>query len=1064
MPNSVKYTPSLLILCLCAFAPCAIASVDDVVYPEGATIVAEAVDPAAARLDVYLDLPAAFLAGERDAAAGVTFDEAWLQAASVGALQARRAGGDTSVRSVALWIVRPDAAEQGWIPLRALLEPITPPPPRRGEPALGALAGPPLVSVGAPTGGQPLGALSGKVVYVSAGHGFTWSQVLDRWATQRGNTHGVVEDLVSAEAIDHYLVPYLRNAGAQVFTVREHDLQTEMVIVDAEPGGATSLDGAGAYEESGGWTDSVVPGFKAGLAPYQGQAAPFAEGGNRVIATVSGQPTAWARWTPEVPENGHYIVYVSYSQDASRAHDAHYAVTHTGGTTHLRVNQERHGSTWVELGRFHFSEAVGSVTLYNDSIGEPGDWISADAVRFGGGHGDVARGTGNGAADSPTSLRPRWEESSRYYSQFSGAPPSVYDKSGDDHSDDVGNRSRYAAWQNEPGEDAVYVAWHTNAPDGGRGTSTWVYGPNSPNGDYIFTGVDGSDLLAQLIHQEILGDVRATWLPDWKDRGLLSAWFGELNPSHNPEMPAALVEVAFHATAADVDYLAEPRFRQTVARAYMQAIIRYFATRDGFEPVLPPDTPRALSVQADPGAGGLRVAWLPPDADDEDVGGDPPETYLVYRSSNGHGFDDGTPVEPGAQSLLVTDVTPGTPVWFRVAAVNEGGVSLPTATIGAVPPCPGQPADGLAVMGFYRLDAFSLPVDSLGPWSLGEVMRLRQQEVNTYAYQVQHIEAFAAVGVAVDGAEALAVEVGDVPLDGYRLVDWQLGEESTVDTTFTPTEQQRIEDWTTLGDGRVLFVSGAELGWDLDAKGDSADVGFLTDTLGVEYIGDDAGTYAGSIAGIGDFTFDDGTGATYDVDYPDVFAPVVGAEVVATYGNDAGALGVRFDAPEGYVAVTMGVPFETIAEPEVRVGLIGWLADVADVAAVVPDACGDDPIPGADAGTGGVPETDAAGSADSASSPHADSMGGEAGSTGDAAPGDDDAGPSPTDDAAPGTADETSGPATTATATAGPTSTRVDHRSEGCGGGPTGPSSGLLGAMLVALALVRRRGSSRRLV
>ena len=38
--------------------------------------------------------------------------------------------------------------------------------------------------------------------------------------------------------------------------------------------------------------------------------------------------------------------------------------------------------------------------------------------------------------------------------------------------DDVGARSRYAAWDHEDGEDAVYVAWHTNAPDPGVGTSS----------------------------------------------------------------------------------------------------------------------------------------------------------------------------------------------------------------------------------------------------------------------------------------------------------------------------------------------------------------------------------------------------------------------------------------------------------------------------------------------------------------------------------------------------------------------------------------------------------------
>jgi hypothetical protein len=74
------------------------------------------------------------------------------------------------------------------------------------------------------------GALTGKVIYLSAGHGFTWVDGLG-WRTQRGNTNNIVEDLVSTESIHQYLVPMLLNAGAQVVTVREADLNTNLVIV-----------------------------------------------------------------------------------------------------------------------------------------------------------------------------------------------------------------------------------------------------------------------------------------------------------------------------------------------------------------------------------------------------------------------------------------------------------------------------------------------------------------------------------------------------------------------------------------------------------------------------------------------------------------------------------------------------------------------------------------------------------------------------------------------------------------------------------------------------------------
>ena len=62
---------------------------------------------------------------------------------------------------------------------------------------------------------------------------------------------------------------------------------------------------------------------------------------------------------------------------------------------------------------------------------------------------------------------------------------------------------------------------------------------------------------------------------------LRSANFGELNPTHNPETPSVLLEVAYHDAAADAAHLKEPEFRRIAARAILQGIIKYFAGKDG---------------------------------------------------------------------------------------------------------------------------------------------------------------------------------------------------------------------------------------------------------------------------------------------------------------------------------------------------------------------------------------------------------------------------------------------------------------------------------------------------
>src|SRR5262249_29713924 len=155
--------------------------------------------------------------------------------------------------------------------------------------------------------------------------------------------------------------------------------------------------------------------------------------------------TASATWTPNLPEAGFYNVYVSYTRSGTnRASDAHYIVRHTGGVTEFRVNQERHGWTWVLLGRFHFEAgshpAGGSVELADDSA-ELGQTVSADAVRFGGGMGDIV-----GENHGTLSGRPRWEEGARSYTQYQGAPSSVW------AGGDVGARSKYSAYEHFTGE------------------------------------------------------------------------------------------------------------------------------------------------------------------------------------------------------------------------------------------------------------------------------------------------------------------------------------------------------------------------------------------------------------------------------------------------------------------------------------------------------------------------------------------------------------------------------------------------------------------------------------
>ncbi|NMO21190.1 N-acetylmuramoyl-L-alanine amidase, partial [Pyxidicoccus fallax] len=748
------------------------------------------------------------------------------------------------------------------------------------------------------------GALSGKVVYLSPGHGFYRSAPLDRWATQRPNTYAVVEDLVSAEVLNQYLMPMLMGAGATVVPVREPDLNSRMALVDEGGAGYSQEGDAALFQESTqkGWG---TPQFPMGNA-----VEPFTLGTTRIMSTAR-TVTASATWAPEVPADGAYHVYVSYAADPARATDAHYVVRHAGGESHFRVNQRRHGGTWVLLGRFYFKAGrhpeTASVVAMNDTA--EGGTVSLDAVRFGGGSGVI------GDAELAALPRPRYEEAARYHVQFSGAPVTVYAPTGanalsNERNADVTARPRFAAWLHEEGEDAVYVAWHTNAGATGNtsGTEAYVYGPNPVDGTLNFTGVPGSDVMARALLDEIGRDLRREVDSTWRVRSLRSANLGEVNPTHNPEMPSVLLEMAYHDNVPDSNRLKEPAFRRVAARAILQGLIKYFAAKDGQPVRLPPEAPVAVAARG--GAdGAVEVRWAVPPANPDEEGRDAPTGYRVYQSADGLGWDEGTEV---TGTTFTTTLAPGTPRYFRVAAFNAGGEGFPSAIVGVRTSQSGQ-APVLLVNAFERLDASLTCAEPLDAYDLAAPVRVLVEAMNDGTYVRRHGEALAHTAIAFDSATAAALPEGLVSLAApYRLVDWFTGRGGEGGARPTRQQQDALRAFVT-GEGRGhLLLSGSHVAAAL-AEGDADDRAFLADILRVERgIGVQTlpveGQPGGWLAGLSGGVVDDGTRGAYPVGITDGLIPASGATAVLHYANTDVAAGVA-SAPGGQVLL-LGLPFE----------------------------------------------------------------------------------------------------------------------------------------------------------
>ncbi len=173
------------------------------------------------------------------------------------------------------------------------------------------------------------------------------------------------------------------------------------------------------------------------------------------------------------------------------------------------------------------------------------------------------------------------------------------------------------------------------------------------------------------------------------------------------------------------------------------------------------------------------------------------------------------------------------------------------------------------------------------------------------------------------------VQSGAMPLGDYPAVLWMFGEESTVDSTFTSTEQTHVQAY--LNAGGNLFLSGAEIGWDLDAQGNAADRAFYNNYLKADYVADDAGTEV--VAPVG------GIFASVPVDllnfhptwmiagFPDVIAPMGGSTANLTYissnGTPAGVAGVQYSG--AFRVVNLGFPFENITHLPTRQALMAQI-------------------------------------------------------------------------------------------------------------------------------------------
>lgn len=799
-----------------------------------------------------------------------------------------------------------------------------------------------------------------------ASHGRYYDGKKDRWKWQRPNLFGTTEDLFTQTIVIPYLIPMLENAGAVVFTPRERDWQKNEVIVDN--------GGRGYVEDSGKetWKTAQENGFAYHAGTYRDGENPFTQGTARAVKATKKADVSWASYQPNIPQGGKYAVYVSYQSLKNSVSDAQYIVMHKGQRTVFKVNQQMGGGTWVYLGTFDFDRGNNEFNrvVVTNSSSESGV-VTTDAVRFGGGMGNIERG-------GSCSGMPRCLEGARYSAQWAGAPYSVYSsKNGsDDYGDDINVRSNMTNWlaggstyvptlegKKVPIELSLAVhsdAGYTTVNDSIIGSLAIC--TTSFNDGRLNSGVsrmvshDFADSLLTGLQRDISGKYRK-----WTRRYL---WDRNYSETRKPEVPSAIIETMSHQNFADMRRGLDPNFRFTLARSLYKTILRFVNGNHSVPSVVQPLPVSNFRIERN-SSGGLRLSWMAEKDEQEPTA--VPTSYIVYTSEDGMGFDNGTVVYTSSFDF---EAKKGVNYCFKVTALNRGGESFPSETLAAYLSKSAHAKDILVVDGFSRLSGpavvddysrqgFDLGSDigvsygltagwngrqqcfdksragSEGEGSLGycgDELAGRFIMGNNRDGSVCHVKDIAMSGAYnVVGCSLEALDNNLVKLDHYNLVDIAFGLQRNdghslvVYKTFSETLQSKLRSYAKSG-GRIL-VSGAYVGSDMTQPHERS---FMSDVLKTTFTGTDTNAGNNMVDGLG-LSFDiirqinDRHFAATSVDR---IAACDGRSFAAMRYQDGSTAGVAYDGTD-YKSFVMGYPYECInnvrTRQQVMKGLLGFL-------------------------------------------------------------------------------------------------------------------------------------------
>ncbi|OHX65744.1 golvesin C-terminal-like domain-containing protein [Flammeovirga pacifica] len=819
--------------------------------------------------------------------------------------------------------------------------------------------------------------LENKNIALWNSHGWYYESSLNRWEWQRARLFQTVEDLLPTSFVLPYLTPMLEKAGARVILPRERDTQKTSLVVDNDGDRKGYSEQGTVFAGGEGFLNKMI---------YNDNEEPFTMGTYRKFKPTHHKKEV-ITWSAQSKLKGDFAVYISYASLENGVSDAKYTVYHQEQKKEFIVNQKIGGGTWVYLGTFTFNGSENEkVTLSSHSLDKGENvMITADAVRFGGGIGNIQRGTA-------TSGRPRFMEGARYHLQYSGAPKHVFtpNENENDYKDDYQCRGEWVNWlvgapyalSPEIASSGLNldidlaVALHTDSgiseSDTTKGTlmiystTNMKKGEEFPSGQSRFTNRD----LADIVQTQIVNDIRVLHDSIWNRREL---WDRRYSEAVYTNVPSILIELLSHQNFKDMQFALDPKFRFDVSRAIYKGILKYLAYQNATEYVVSPLKPTQFSVELEKSKAILK--WKPQvDPLEESA---KPTYFKVYTQIGNKGWDNGQITKDSTFQLKVEK---GKLYQFKVTALNEGGESFSTEEL-ALADFHNDPV--LIVNAFERIGGpSSIETDNYkgftsenegvadgvdvsftgkqydynpksewldddtpghgGSYADAETILVRG---NTHDFTKIHGKALFYYKRSFVSTSKASVENGAIDLNRYKIIDVLLGEQkSTLNRKtklydyecFSISFRDKLIQFSRKEDSRLL-ITGAFVGSDLVFTNEGIhkgrkhnDVLFATNSLHFKSRGAHADRTGNLVATHKNFkSFKDLTYAKnidthlYAVESVDALDPsdTYGAVIGRYLGSNKSA-GVAYQK-ENRRVIVLGFPFETINHEVKRIEVMG---------------------------------------------------------------------------------------------------------------------------------------------